>query len=114
AASPEYQTIAKKIRDVRDASTPKELGHGDWHLPYVEDEDFEKAVLANPTILASPTYPKLVTEVLRKVSVGRCAAVSYERQEIKDFSKDVVRYELLRSSGHLSPFEHVARPMTEH
>lgn len=108
AASPEYQTIAKMMRDARAASTPREMGVGDWHLPYVEDEDYDRAILANPT------HPLDVMKVLRKVSVGRCAAVSYERQEVKNFAKDVERYTNMRNGGHMSPLEHVARPMTPH
>lgn len=108
AASPEYQTIAKMMRDARAASTPKELGEGDWHLPYVEEEDYEHAIHANPT------DPLEVMKVLRKVSTGRCAAVSYERQEVKNFAKDVERYASMRNGGHMSPLEHPARPMKIH
>ncbi len=114
-ASPEYQTIAKMMREARAASTPTRAVDGYWHLPYVygpggqpvDPRDIEAALA-----LEKKTGVKWI-DILRKVSVGRCAAVSYERQEVKDFEKDIDRYEKLKSSGHMSPFEHAARPMTE-
>lgn len=108
AASPEYQTIAKMMKEAREVSTPVEMGDGEWHLPYLEEEDFDRAILADPT------HPLEVMKILRKVSVGRCAAVSYERQEVKNFAKDVERYANMRGGGHMSPLEHVARPMTSY
>jgi len=101
------------MRDARAASRPNRLLEGDWHLPYVHNLD---GSTPKEDLDAACEFDKKTGEqwikILRKVSVGRCAAVSYERQEVKNFEKDVARYSSLRGSGHMSPFEHPARPMT--
>ncbi len=51
---------------------------------------------------------------LVKLSVARCARVSYLTHEGKrDVDADLALYDRLRSSGHLSPFEHAARVATD-
>lgn len=46
-----------------------------------------------------------------KISVGRCARVSYLTHDgRRDPDEDVALHDRLLQSGHLSPFEHVARP----
>jgi hypothetical protein len=39
-AQPEFQKIAGMMRDVMEASTPNGLDYGEWHLPYITDEDW--------------------------------------------------------------------------
>jgi hypothetical protein len=111
AASPEYRKICALAKEARAASTPLELHDSQWHLPYVDgsDKESEDDYFAAQDHETKTGTPMLAT--LRKVSVGRCAAVSYERQEVRNFAKDIERYTTLRTSGHMSPFEHVARPM---
>jgi thymidylate synthase ThyX len=50
--------------------------------------------------------------VRRKVSVARCARVSYgtHADESRSIEKEVALYEQLLANKHMSPFEHVARP----
>ena len=49
----------------------------------------------------------------RKISTARCARVSYLNYEGKDdYEADIKLYDRLLSSGHMSPFEHVAKCMT--
>jgi hypothetical protein len=53
-------------------------------------------------------------DVATKISVARCARVSYLTHDGKrDLQADVDLHDKLLSSGHLSPFEHVARPLDE-
>ena len=93
-AQPEIATIAKMAYEARKASTPRELSVGDWHLPYVQDDE-----------LATRDFDKLV-----KVSTARCARVSYLTQNnIRDHAEDIKLYERLAAPGHMSPFEHPAR-----
>ena len=48
-----------------------------------------------------------------KISVARCARVSYLTHEGKrDIDADLALYDRLVSNGHMSPTEHAARPMT--
>lgn len=47
-----------------------------------------------------------------KVCAGRCARVSYLSHDgQRDTAKDIELYERLTSGGHMSPLEHIARPM---
>src|SRR5690606_24309199 len=58
-AQPEIHELAHQMRIAQDASTPKLLKRGEWHLPYVTDEDKEGLELPNQIIW----------------SVARCASV---------------------------------------
>jgi thymidylate synthase ThyX len=97
-AQPELQKVARMMSDALAGSTPRSVGIGEWHLPYILDD--ERAELS--------------LEMQRQCSVARCARVSYLTHEGKrDVGKDQELYErLLRGSsfGHWSPFEHVATP----
>jgi thymidylate synthase ThyX len=97
-AQPEIRLVAESMRDAVAASEPAELAEGEWHLPLVRQEDREQ--------VAS-------TEDLIKVSAGRCARVSYlTHAGVRDLSADVELHDRLLTSGHMSPLEHPARPLT--
>lgn len=104
-AQPEIRLAAEAMRDARDASTPQELGYGEWHMPYIYDEDLA---------VAESNYEEDVTEVLKKVSSARCARVSYLTHDgARDLDKDLSLFERLSSARpmHASPMEHVATPV---
>jgi thymidylate synthase ThyX len=97
-AQPEIRLIATKMREAVEGSQPSRLEPDEWHLPLVNEADREEAA----------SHEELV-----KVSVGRCARVSYlTHAGTRDLSADVTLYDRLLESGHMSPMEHVARPMT--
>lgn len=94
AAQPEIRTAAELMQQAINKSNPVFKGDLDWHLPLVDARD-----------------DSLSLEEKKKVSVARCARVSYETHEgIRDPSADIQLYERLVSSGHFSPLEHVAKP----
>lgn len=97
-AQPEFQDLAHKMREAIEASTPKLLQPGEWHLPYVTDE--ERA-----------THP---ITLLLKLSAARCARVSYKLFDGTSTSveKDLETYGKLVNARrlHASPFEHQATP----
>lgn len=85
---PEMQELAQRMKEALDASTPQELKSGDWHVPFEQDDDFQKLAVA----------------------VGRCARVSYETHDgVRDQQKDIELFDKLKKEGHWSPFEHVAQ-----
>ena len=97
-AQPEIRLIATKMRDAVERSVPTRLEPAEWHLPLVGEAEREEA--------ASP-------EELAKIAIGRCARVSYlTHAGTRDLSADVALYDRLLESGHMSPMEHVARPMS--
>lgn len=101
-AQPEIRTAADMMNDVMLSSRPVELGFGEWHLPYIQLEEYTDRELT-----AGDPWSKLI-----KLSVARCARVSYLTHDgVRDHSKDLELYERLASAGHMSPLEHAARPM---
>jgi hypothetical protein len=107
-AQPEMFKIAGMMREVRRASTPEPLDYSAWHLPLVVKP-------ATATHWAARDEVNDLTAVgfdPVKVCVGRCAAVSYERQDATTPEKASAICDKLRADGHMSPFEHALRPMT--
>lgn len=106
-AQPEMQDLAQAIKDAMDASEPKLLQPGEWHLPYVEDDDarrVSRSGLADITIIES----------LKRLSVSRCAKISYTAFDgtVELIEKELARYSRLIESQpmHASPSEHIATP----
>jgi thymidylate synthase ThyX len=102
AAQPEMRELAEHIRDAIRGSAPQSLSYGAWHLPYVTPGELS---------YAEERYPKTA----RKLSVARCARVSYQNHDgtAPDVAKDVELHDRLAQAGHWSPFEHQATPMDE-
>ncbi len=97
-AQPEIRLIAEEMRAATQASEPAELDFGEWHLPLVRPEDREQVNSV---------------EDLIKVSAGRCARVSYLTHAGKrDLDADIQLHDRLLESGHMSPLEHPARPLS--
>ncbi|HEU5141779.1 MAG TPA: FAD-dependent thymidylate synthase [Solirubrobacterales bacterium] len=96
-AQPEIRLVAERMREARASSQPAELDWDEWHLPLVRPEDRDEAPL----------------EDLIKVSVGRCARVSYLTHDgRRDLAADIELHDRLIESGHMSPLEHPARPLS--
>lgn len=95
-AQQEIAYLATLIKGAREASTPTAR---EWHLPYVDDFELQEHGL----------------EACKKISVARCARVSYLTHDGKrDIEKDLVLHQRLLTGsghGHWSPFEHVARAL---
>jgi hypothetical protein len=97
-AQPEIRLVATKLRDAVERSVPTRLEPDEWHLPLVGEAEREEASSL---------------EELAKISIGRCARVSYlTHAGTRDLAADVSLYDRLLESGHMSPMEHAARPMT--
>jgi thymidylate synthase ThyX len=112
-AHPDIRKTAELMREAMKESAPKELDYGDWHLPLVYDEDWQE-VRDGAEKLGMEREGGYNTQMLVAVSVGRCARVSYLTHDGKrDLEEDVKLHDKLLNDGHMSPFEHVARPMTE-
>ena len=99
-AQPEIRKIAVMMKDAYDASHPKELTLNDWHLPLVAD------------VLQLKDEGYSIND-LCLISVGRCARVSYlTHNGTREPEADIELALRLQMSGHMSPFEHVARPVS--
>lgn len=111
-AQPEMKAAADEMQRAFFRSTPEHLTHGMWHLPYISKQDREevkKMELFGPDAATHGA----VTETLKKISTARCARVSYLTHDGKrDLMEDVGLFARLSESGHWSPFEHVATPVS--
>lgn len=93
SARAEMRRIATMMRDARNASTPRRLAAGEWHLPYVSEN--ERAVMGG--------------DVLRNVSASRCARVSIlKHDDARYVEMELDKARKLKSDGHMSPFDHPA------
>jgi hypothetical protein len=96
AAQPEIRYVAERINTLLKEQAPVKIIHGEWHLPFILDKE-----------------QNLDLETRKKMSAARCARVSYSLFDGKtsDISSDLKLCERLSSSGHWSPFEHVAQAL---
>lgn len=93
-AQQEIQELAYKMKEAIDNSTPTQLDIGQWHLPYVREEE---------SLLPASKQVAL--------SAARCARVSYLTHDgTRDLEKDYTLHGQLVSERHMSPTEHQATP----
>lgn len=105
-AEKHFCKIAKLIKCAIGNSTPKRLEAGQWHMPYIREDDD-------------------TSNDLRRVSSARCARLSYLTHDgRRDVSEDLRLFEDLINPKieadqdedviHASPLEHVAQAMEGH
>lgn len=96
-AQPEIYELARCMFEAMDKSDPKYLEEDEWHLPYVKDDEIEM----------------YTDSMCRQLSTARCARVSYQNHDKSDpdYVKDMELHDILLNAGHMSPFEHQAKPM---
>lgn len=95
-AQPEIRVAAEAMEFLFRGSTPTLVKQGEWHTPYILDDESEM-----------PTLTKV------QVSSARVARTSHLTQNgVRDFEQDVQLYDRLTSAWpmHASPLEHVATP----
>lgn len=93
-AQPEIQMLASEMQKAMHDSVPEFKNKDEWHIPFILDE--EKGL---------STGDKL------KISVARCARISYKSYNTESNSgkdEDIALYEKLAEEKHWSPFEHQA------
>lgn len=105
-AQPEIHELALRMQDAMSASTPRLLKEGEWHLPYITDEEREDPfyhIEANKS-----------SNMLAKISAARCCRVSYLKHDgtKADVNEDLFLFQRLAGAvpKHYSPLEHQATP----
>ena len=97
-AQPEIRTAAEYMKAAMDASEPTLVIPHMWHLPLVTEED----------------RAEFTPMDCARLSAARCARVSYLTHEGKrDPTADFALARRLQENGHMSPFEHPARPSAD-
>lgn len=119
-AQPEMELVAQVMRDSLDGSTPSVLQPGQWHMPYLTEEDWADAEAFGrhaSDVFPNPDEPRSADEIamenLRRVSVSRCARLSIRAFDGNDtIEAELERFDRLATSRpvHASPMEHVATP----
>lgn len=115
-AQPEIRELASLMKEVQAHSEPKLLQPGQWHLPYITEEDYELAYKFAKVgrITRDEPRPSEVLELLKKASAARCARVSYKLFDGSNanFEADLDLFNRLLVSQplHASPAEHQATP----
>lgn len=109
--------LAEAMWDCYHQADFKILQPGEWHMPYADQIDPETLISVYEKefgeVLSTGNLVHFLTKV---VSIARCARLSYKTLSTNpkiDYISDIKLFDTLKSSGHLSPFEHVARAMTE-
>jgi thymidylate synthase ThyX len=101
-AQPEFQLLAKAMWEALEASTPKPLGNGDWHVPYFEDGAWTPGM-------------EVPLEDAIAISSSCCAQVSYRRlDDSLEKARDIYKRLVETKPVHASPFEHQATPMRKY
>lgn len=95
-AQPEFQVLAKMMKESYNSNKPKLMQAGEWHLPYMPDlEDLKKDFKEMDLV---------------KISAGRCARTSYTSQNgVRDPKEDIELCDRLVVAGHMSPCDHPAK-----
>jgi len=100
-AQPEFRRIAVMMREMYEAHEPDFVHAGDWHLPLCEDA-WDLAVDGR------------TPDEIARIACGRCARVSYLTHDGKrDLQADLDLADRLQRAGHMAPYEHVARAVSE-
>lgn len=111
-AQPEIHELADRMWEAHETGPmPTQLNPGDWHLPYVSEND--KDMICFDMGKGSDRKPEFIDTAI-KLSVARCARVSYLTHDglTPDLKKDIELYDRLVGSIpiHASPAEHQATP----
>lgn len=100
-AQPEFKVLADLMYKAACDSKPKFLSPGEWHLPYVNDQDID---WVHDHRFNDPV------SALQRMSVARVARVSINPHDGTriDRDKDFHLHDDLLTNKHMSPFEHQA------
>lgn len=128
-AEPHIRAMAQAMKDAMDASEPKLLKPGQWHLPYWAEngghesdwDDAHEMVWNAARAKKDVEYVEVAyekNEIAKQCSVARCARVSYLTQSgVRDLQEDLDLYARLTANRvgsedppHASPLEHIATP----
>jgi hypothetical protein len=95
-AQPEIQELARVMLEAMDKAPLDAVDLAEWHLPYIDMATWGESL-----------------ETAQMCSVARCARVSYLNHDNTEpnIDADVALHNRLKESGHMSPFEHAARPV---
>lgn len=120
AAEPHIRMLAEQMKQAIDGSEPEPLDPGDWHLPFVTDNEKRDWQAANDPEPDVPDHSRKdgdphIRQRLLELSVARCAHLSYNTVgDEKPIGYDTAQRIYAQLLGdvpiHASPAEHQATP----
>lgn len=108
-AEPHFRDLARLMHKAIATADPKPLKHGEWHLPYINENDRDGVCFD----LGLGANTEKANDLLIKLSVARCARISYKPFDgDASVERELERYDQLVGSSplHASPAEHQATP----
>lgn len=100
-----FQDLSIKLRKAIMSSSPKVLEAGEWHLPFITDED---------RLNAPQSYADVWNNTsLINLSSARCAMTSYSTNKGRSLEQELDLANRLIKENHWSPFEHQAQALSE-
>ena len=118
------QRIAEMMWDAYNESKPKQLKSGEWHIPDLGHswgkEQLSKINDMNKFLdffQFGECVHKVSEDILKlklKISTAHCAKISYNNfGKGVDYEADIKLHDRLLIQGHMSPFEHCAKAMSD-
>lgn len=108
-AEPHIAMLAREVRRCLDEDPVQDLQPGQWHLPFVGENDKDAIVF---DLGAGPDHSENFNAAAIKLAVARCASTSYKTVDGFDMTleKATELHDKLVGSAplHASPCEHVA------
>lgn len=96
-AQPEIQALAREIKAALDASSPRVLQPGQWHMPFVSEDERATLSVSDQLVLSTARCARLTIEPFDGNAAYEAERARYERLVV---SRPV----------HASPAEHQATP----
>ena len=111
------QQLAICMKKAMDESTPTKLEEGQWHLPFVTEEDMIDIANSIPQTKevweSDPAGQKLFEEKLIRLSASRAAITSYNTNKGHSIEMELDLAKRLVDENHWGPFEHQAMAIDE-
>ncbi|CAH1193459.1 Thymidylate synthase [Psychrobacter phage D'Alembert] len=118
AAQPEIAMLAHKMYQAREASKPKLLKEGQYHLPYVDEyvvngcTKYQVAGSGVKYYKSGGVMGLLSLEEAIRISAASCAAQSYRTESMTLEKANKIFDMLIKDKTlHASPFENIATPI---
>ena len=106
--------LAEAMWDAMNESTPNQLEAGEWHIPFGDNFNIKKLRTELFQGHLEDSDIEAIQNAKVKIATARCARVSYLNYEgTDDYDKDIRLFNMLLQSGHMSPFEHCAKTMSQ-
>lgn len=104
------QHVAQLMLDAMNDSEPIRLQEGQWHIPF-------GGLIDTHTLAIAIGEDKDLGDAIIKIATARCAQTSYtvvgDDDKNMKYIKLIALHDRLLKSGHMSPFEHCAKAMTQ-